>query len=90
MSAIEHSNHMIVVLSSLDYLKSHWVDLEMKTFRHEVVEGRKENGNIILVVTDQVYETIVSTNKQCLPIQYRSYEIMGVEDYQDSIVKYLR
>ena len=34
-------------LQNLNYLQSHWVSLEMKTFRHEIVEGRKENANFI-------------------------------------------
>ena len=90
MNAIEHSKHFVVVISDLDYLKSYWVELEMKTFRHEMVEGRKKDANFIMVVTKDVFQKIVDTNKQCLPIKYRSYEIMRVEDYKNSIVSYLK
>ncbi len=90
MNAIEHSKHFIVVISNLEYLNSYWVELEMKTFRHEIVEGRKKDANFILIVTNDVFQKIVSTNKQCLPIKYRSYEIMRVDDYKDSILKYLK
>ena len=90
MNAIEHSKHFIVVLSDLNYLQSHWVSLEMKTFRHEIVEGRKENANFIIVVTDDVFDEIIKTNKLCLPIYYRSYEIFRVSEYRDSIVKYIK
>lgn len=62
----------------------------MKTFRHEMVEGRKKNANFIIVVTNDVFQEIISTNKQCLPIKYRSYEIIKVEDYKNSIISYLR
>ena len=90
MNAIEHSKHFIVVISNLDYLNSYWVELEMKTFRHEMVEGRKKDANFIIVVTNDVFQEIISTNKQCLPIKYRSYEIIKVEDYKNSIISYLR
>lgn len=90
MNAIEHSKHFIVIISNLDYLDSYWVELEMKTFRHEMVEGRKKDANFIIVVTNDVFQKIISTNKQCLPIKYRSYEIMRVDDYKNSIINYLR
>lgn len=90
MNAIEHSKHFVVIISNLNYLDSYWVDLEMKTFRHEMVEGRKKNSNFIIVVTNDVFQKIISTNKQCLPIKYRSYEIMRVDDYKNSIINYLR
>ena len=35
MNAIDYSKHFVVELSNLEYLKSHWVTLEMKTFHHE-------------------------------------------------------
>ena len=90
MNAIEHSKHFVVIISDLSYLDSYWVDLEMKTFRHEMVEGRKEGANFLILVTNEVYNKILSTNKQCLPIKYRSYEIMRLDVYKKSIVKYLR
>lgn len=90
MNAIEHSKHFIVIISNLDYLNSYWVKLEMKTFRHEMGEGRKKDANFIIIVTNDVYQKIISSNKQCLPIKYRSCEIMRVEDYKNSIVNYLR
>lgn len=90
MNAIEHSKHFIVIISNLDYLDSYWVELEMKTFRHEIVEGRKKDANFIIIVTNDVFQKIIMTNKQCLPIKYRSYEIMRVDDYKNSIINYLR
>ena len=90
MNAIEHSRHFIVVISNLDYLNSHWVELEMKTFRHEMIEGRKKDANFIIIVTNDVFQEIISTNKQCLPIKYRSYEIMRVDDYKNSLINYLK
>ena len=90
MNALEHSNHFVIILSNLDYLNSFWVDLEMKTFRHEMVEGRKPNANFLFIVTNEVFEEIARTNKTCLPIKYRSYEIMKVDSYKESLAKYLK
>ncbi len=90
MGALDHARHFIVIFSDLKYLESDWVSLEMKTFRHEIVEGRKANANFILIVTNDVYQAIVSTNKQCLPIQYRSYEILLLNQYKESLIKYLK
>ncbi len=89
MNAIEHSKHFIVIISDLEYLNSYWVEPEMKTFRHEMAEGRK-NANFIIVVTDDVFQKIKSTNKECMPIKYRSYEILRVDDYRNSIIHYLK
>lgn len=90
MNAIDHSKHFVIILSKLEYLESYWVQLEMKTFRHEMVEGRKENANFLMVVTDDVFKEISSSNKRCLPIQYRSCEIMRVDEYREKIIPYLR
>ena len=89
MNSLDNSNNFIVVLSDLSYLESHWVDLEMKTFNTELTEGRKE-GNFIFIVTDQVYNEIIRSNKKCLPIQYRGYELIRIRDYKDTILSYIK
>ena len=89
MNAIDNANNFIIVLSDLSHLESHWVDLEMKTFNTELTEGRKD-GNFIFIVTDDVFNEIVATNKKCLPIQYRGYEIMRTRDYKERLITYLR
>ena len=89
MNSLDKSDNFIVVLSDLNYLDSHWVDLEMKTFNTELTEGRK-NGNFIFIVTDEVYERIIGDNKRCLPIQYRGYEIMRIRDYKEKILEYIK
>lgn len=88
MNSLDKSNNFVIVLSDLEYMKSHWVDLEMKTFNTEISEGRKQ-GNFIFVVTNEVYFKITQTNKKCLPIQYRGYEIIRVREYKDLILSYI-
>ncbi|MBR6763306.1 MAG: toll/interleukin-1 receptor domain-containing protein [Clostridia bacterium] len=90
MQALDHSRHFVVVVSDLKYLSSKWVSLEMETFQHEKAEGRKENSNFLMVVTDSVYAEIMNSNKQCLDIEYRSYEIIRVSEYRNRILRYVR
>lgn len=90
MESLDHSRHFIVILTKLEYLKSHWIRLEMKTFEHEMAEGRKPEANMILLVSDSVYNSIVETNKKCLPIQFRVFEIIKISNYRDIILPYIQ
>lgn len=90
MKAIDNSKHFVVVLTDLKQLDAPWIQLEMKTFRHEIVEGRKEDANFILLVSDEVDQEIKASNKTCLPIEYRGYEIMRIDSYQKTILSYLK
>lgn len=88
MDALEGSKHFVVILSKLEYLESFWVSLEMEVFQAEKDEGRK-NGNFLMVVTDDVYDEIMKSNKKVLPIAYRRCEIIKVKDYKNVLIKYL-
>ena len=89
MKALEHSQHFLVIITNLEQLHSYWIQLEMKTFHHEMVEGRKPNANFIMLVTDSVYAQITSSNKTVLPLRYRSCEILRISNYKDSLFGYL-
>jgi len=89
MNALDHSRHFCVILTSLEQLDSHWIQLEMKTFHHEMAEGRKPDANFIILVTDQVYKEIMQSNKTLLPLRYRSCEVMRIQDYKTMILGYL-
>ncbi|MBQ9695356.1 MAG: toll/interleukin-1 receptor domain-containing protein, partial [Oscillospiraceae bacterium] len=86
MDALDRSKHFIVVISDLEYLKSDWISLEMSTFNREMKEGRKPGGNFLLLVTEDVYRQITASNKRCLNIKYRGYEIMQLNDYRERIL----
>lgn len=90
MKALDNSRHFIVVLTDLKQLGSHWIQLEMSTFRHEIVEGRKRDANFILLVSDEVDQEIKASNKTCLDIEYRGYEIIRIDSYQKMILQYLK
>lgn len=89
MNALEHSQHFLVIITNLEQLRSYWIQLEMKTFHHEMVEGRKKNANFMILVTESVYEQIVTSNKTVLPLRYRSCEILQISNYKESLYGYL-
>lgn len=89
MQALDGSKHFIVVLSDLSYLESYWVSLEMEVFLSEIDEGRKSDSNFLIIVTNDVYDAIMATNKCALPIDYRRCEIIRLDDYKSVLLNYL-
>ena len=89
LGALNNSKHFVIVLSNLEYLNSGWIKEEIDTFAQELREGRK-NGNLLFLVTSNVMEEIIKTNKTCLPLKYRKFEIMTINEYRDKILSYLR
>ena len=89
MNALDNSTHFIIVLSSLEYIKTGWVKEEMETFASEVREGRKQ-GNFLFLVTDEIMDEIRITNKKCIPLQFRKFEVMLISEYKEKILPYLR
>ena len=89
MEALDKSRNLILVLSDLSALKSHWINLELKTFLHEVSEGRKADGNVLLIVSEGVWDTIIESNKRCLPIRVRACEIFKLGSYRSMLLSYL-
>ena len=88
LEAIDNSSHFILVASDTDFFDSKWVKEECNLFCDEKREGRK-NGNFIMVFPRHVCNEIFSSNKRILPIQLRSFEIMALEDINDSLMKYI-
>ena len=86
--ALEGSKHFVVLISNLEYLESKWVSLDMELFLTEKDEGRK-TGNFLIVVTDDVYDQIMASNKKALSIEYRRFEIIKFKDYKNVILNYL-
>lgn len=79
--ALDNSKHFVVVLSKKEYLQSEWVSYEMDTFHNEMKEGRKPDGNFLLVATDSLAEEL-KADKKLLPIAYRKYEIIKMSEYE--------
>ncbi len=89
MEALDRSRNLVLVLSDLSALESNWINLEIKTFLHEVTEGRKPDGNVLLVVNEDVWDAIVDSNKMCLPIRLRSSEVFRMGSYRSMLLSYL-
>ena len=89
MDSIDRSDNFIVILSDLRYINADWVKLEMRTFHTEMTEGRKPNANFIMIVTPEVYDEIIKSNKVCLPIDYRRCEIMKTTEYREKLLPYI-
>ena len=53
----------------------------MDTFHNEMKEGRKPDGNFLLVATDSLAEEL-KADKKLLPIAYRKYEIIKMSEYE--------
>lgn len=96
LQALDRSRHFIVIVSHLQMLKakkeedeSDWVQREMDLFHSELFEGRKENGNFIILVTDDVYMEIIDANKKNIDIKWRGYNLLRLSEYEDQILSYL-
>lgn len=89
LGALNNSKHFVIILSNLEYLNSGWVKEEIDTFAQELREGRKD-GNLLFLVTSDVMDEIIRTNKECLPLKYRKFEIMQMHEYRDKILPYIR
>ncbi len=89
MRALDGSTHFVLILSDLSYIESYWVSLEMEIFQAEIDEGRKLNSNFIMIVTNEVFEEIMKSNKSVLPIEYRRCEIIRVEEYKTKLLSYI-
>ncbi len=81
--ALESSQHLIVVGSSLENISSSWVEAEWRVFINEKRAGRKR-GNVITMITDNL-------TPQVLPMSLRYYEVMTINnDSKMNILNYLK
>lgn len=78
--ALDSAYHLVVLSSSVDYVKSKWVKFEWTTFLNELLSDRK-HGQIMSLVKD------ISAAE--LPIQLRHYEMFNLNDYKERILPYI-
>lgn len=88
--ALDSAKHFVLVLSDLSYLESDWIKYEMSTFADEIREGRKEGANFVILATDNVYQSLIDSNKKLLPIKYRWCQILKLGEYEDTLLNYLK
>jgi hypothetical protein len=80
---IEQVNHMVVVTSSPENLRSKWVQREWGIFENEKLAGRK-NGNIVTVVVKNIPE-------EKMPLALRSSEVLQFSDskFEEKLLSYV-
>ncbi len=95
--SLDKAKHFVVIISRLEELapgyKKHekdWMQTEMDTFHSELIESRKQGGNFIILVTEDVYEKIIQENKTNIDIKWRRYTLIRLSEFEDQIIQYLR
>jgi hypothetical protein len=81
--ALDTSDHMILIGSSVEYILSSWVEAEWRVFINEKRSGRKK-GNFLTIVSNNIQPTD-------LPISIRYYEVIPFEkDNMQRILQYFK
>lgn len=78
---LDHSIHMVVVASSVEYIKSKWVKYEWSTFSNDLKSGYR-SGNLITILS-------TSIELKSLPASLRHQQSFQIENYKDDILDYL-
>ncbi len=81
--ALDHSKHMVLIATDVNYLSTKWVEHEWEFFYGEKIEGRKD-GEIILVLDDEI-----SNDKGLFPPSLRHFQICRLSDFRRDIIDYL-
>ena len=70
--------------------KNDWMQEEMDVFHTEWIEGRKPEGNFIIIVTDDVYRQIVDANKKNIDLRWRRPTLIKLSEFRDLLPGYIR
>ncbi len=81
-AALDNTEHMIVMISSIDHLNSKWVQHEWSTFSNDKKSGYRE-GNLLVIKFPEV-------NQNELPSSLRHNETFLFDSYKDSLLYYLK
>ena len=79
-SALDTSNHLIVVSTKKEYVNSKWVKFEWSTFLNELLSGRK---------TGQIMTLLDGIRVDELPISLRKFESFTLQNYENVILPYI-
>ncbi len=80
-SALDETEHMIVLLSSPDHARSKWVQYEWSTFENDKKSGYRE-GNLLVI-------KLPGVEQRKLPPGLRHKETFILDSYKDSLLYYL-
>lgn len=95
--ALDKAKHFVVIITELKELapgyqkqEKDWMQEEMDVFHSELIEGRKKNGNFVIIVTNDVYQQIVATNKTNIDLKWRRHSLIKLGEFQDQIIGYIK
>ena len=80
--ALDESEHMVVVASNLENLKSEWVLYEWRTFCDDIRSGYRHGANIVTILDPSI-------EKRDLPASLRHKESFSFVNYVEKILGYL-
>lgn len=80
--ALDNTEHMIVMVSSIDHLHSKWVRYEWSTFSNDKKSGYRE-GNLLVIKFPEV-------DQKELPASLRHNETFFFDSYKNSLLYYLK
>ena len=95
--SLENTTHFVVIVTDISELspnykkhKNDWMQEEMDVFHTEWIEGRKPEGNFIIIVTDDVYRQIVDANKKNIDLRWRRPTLIKLSEFRDLLPGYIR
>lgn len=83
MDALDHSQHLVLVTSRLDYITSNWVKEEWSFYVSKLIEDNHK-GNIAIIEHDNA-----NIEKKLLPPNLRYKQRFKLSNYKKSLLKYL-
>lgn len=83
MDALDHSQHLVLVTSRLDYITSNWVKEEWSFYVSKLIEDNHK-GNIAIIEHDNA-----NIEKKQLPPNLRYKQRFKLSNYKKSLLKYL-
>ena len=84
MDALDHSQHLILVSSNINYITSNWVKEEWSFFVSKLIEDNHK-GNLILIEHDKA-----NLNKKELPPNLRYKQRLKLSSFKNHLLRYLQ
>ena len=84
MDALDHSQHLILVSSNINYITSNWVKEEWSYFVSKLIED-DHKGNLILIEHDKA-----NLNKNELPPNLRYKQRLKLSSFKNYLLRYLQ
>jgi hypothetical protein len=84
MDALDHSQHLVLVASNINYITSNWVKEEWSFFVSKMIED-SHKGNLVLIETESA-----DLRKNDLPPNIRYKQRLKMSDFRKQLLGYLQ